>query len=133
MMDLPGHASSKESSDGPRLWSTSVPGTSKTSESASASIAASDCTAAAGADRESSCGGRSVNESLPEPLHLFRPVTQDTGSKIAILSFGGRGHGQPLSSIATKQRPHSLGAGRGKVASPFRVAHSGMSAAKMVQ
>ena len=55
MMDFPGLASSKESSDGPRLWSTPVPGTSKTSESASASIAASDCTAAAGADRESSC------------------------------------------------------------------------------
>ena len=92
VMDLPGHASKA-------VVDLCAPGTSKISESASASIAASDCQAAAGADRESSCGGRSVGESLPEPLHLFRPVTQDTGSKIAILSFGGRGHGQPLSSI----------------------------------
>ena len=58
-------------------------------ETVSASIAASDCTAAAGADRGSFCGERSFAESLPEPLHLFRPVTQDTRSKIAILSLGG--------------------------------------------
>ena len=40
-----------------------------------------------------------VDESLPKPLHLARPVTQDTGSKVAILAFGGRGHAWSLSSI----------------------------------
>ena len=68
-------------------------------EIASASIAASDCTAATGADRGSFCGERSIGESLPESLHLFRPVTQDTGSKIAILSFGGQGHGKHCNDL----------------------------------
>jgi len=53
---------------------------------------------------------RSVGESLPEPLHFARPVTQGTGSKIAILAFGGRGHAQPVAAVTQSlmQRGHHV-------------------------